>query len=96
MSSEAASSSSPYSPPKPPQSPRCIELSNPPYELHCAVYNNNLETVKGILNKTKDAVNVSDKHGTFGANTKQVACYFLTFRQHASAPSGDVGKQRCV
>ena len=91
---EAASSSSLYSPPKPPPSQRCTELSNPPYELHCAVFNNDLDAVKGILNTTKDAVNVSDKHGTFGANTKQVACYFLTSRQHSAAPGGDAGPQK--
>ena len=44
-------------------SPLATRLSQPPYQLHEAVFKGDAETVKTLLEEDKSVVNVSDLHG---------------------------------
>uniref|UniRef100_A0A1X7UMP9 Uncharacterized protein n=1 Tax=Amphimedon queenslandica TaxID=400682 RepID=A0A1X7UMP9_AMPQE len=46
-----------------PLSPLATKLSQPPYQLHEAVFKGDAETVKTLLEEDKSVVNVPDCHG---------------------------------
>ena len=41
----------------------CTELSQPPYELHKAVFEGDLRTVRKLINQSPDCVKATDCHG---------------------------------
>ncbi len=44
-------------------SDHCIRLSQPPYELHKAVFNGEVRTVRRLIQQGPDCVNATDCHG---------------------------------
>ena len=102
---EGSLSTTRYSLPTPPKSKKFFQLSNPPYELHQAVFSDDLATVKEIVSDAKDVVNVTDKHGKQPLGyvywlvyhrVRALSCSSYLNRKHSTPFGGHARPQGCV